>query len=101
MRHIDPLLVDLKESVLSKFNEYFSQGGIGYLCTKVGCVCQIWKTYEDKFMNRIMVLDISFIRVPPNVSSSTRDLFSNFLKKHIVDFVAKYPNCQQVKAEHQ
>ena len=41
-QHLDPLLMELKESVISKFNEAFSQGGMGYLGTKAGCVYQIW-----------------------------------------------------------
>ena len=54
-KHLDPLLLvlkELKESVLIKFNELFSQGGMVYLGTKVDCVCR-------KYRN------ILFICVPP------------------------------------
>ena len=30
-RHLDPLLMKLKETILSKFNEYFTQGEDGVL----------------------------------------------------------------------
>ena len=43
-QHLDHLLKELKESVLSKFNELFSQGGMVYLGTKVDCVCRMWMT---------------------------------------------------------
>ena len=43
-KYLDPLLMRLKESALSKFNEAFSQGGMGYLGTKIDCVCQMWMT---------------------------------------------------------
>ncbi|TMW94799.1 hypothetical protein EJD97_009787 [Solanum chilense] len=42
------------ESVLSKFNEAFSQGVIGFL---------MWMIQEDKFWKKLMVPDITFIRV--------------------------------------
>lgn len=34
---LDPLLMDLKESVFRKSNDFFSQRGMGYFGTKVGC----------------------------------------------------------------
>ena len=40
-QHLDPLLMDLKESVLRKSNESYFQGGMGYVGIKVGCVCQM------------------------------------------------------------
>ena len=33
-QHLDPLLMELKKLVVSKFNEAFSQGGLGYLGTR-------------------------------------------------------------------
>ncbi|WMV09561.1 hypothetical protein MTR67_002946 [Solanum verrucosum] len=56
---LDPILVDLKEAVLKKSIEAFSQGGDGEF------------------------------------------YWWNGMKKDIVEFVAKCPNCQQVKDEHQ
>ena len=43
-QHLDPLLMELKESVFSKFNESFYQGWMGHLSTKVGSVCQMSMT---------------------------------------------------------
>jgi len=41
---IDPILVELKETVLKKSIESFSQGGMGYLDTKVGYVFRMLMT---------------------------------------------------------
>ena len=43
-KHLDPLLIELKESVLRKFNESFSQerGVMLYLATKVDYLCRIF-----------------------------------------------------------
>ena len=38
-QHLEPILMELNGSVLSKFSESLSQGGMGYLGTKVGYVC--------------------------------------------------------------
>ena len=38
-QHLEPLLMELNRSVLSKFSESLSQGGMGYLGTKVDCAC--------------------------------------------------------------
>ena len=40
-KHLVPLLMELKKSVLIKFNESFSQGGMVCLGTKVDCVYQM------------------------------------------------------------
>ena len=40
-QHFDFLLMELKESVLVKFNESFTQGEMLYLCTKEYCVYQM------------------------------------------------------------
>ena len=42
-QHFDTLLMELKESLLSKFNKAFSHGD-GYLGTKVDCVCRMLMT---------------------------------------------------------
>ena len=43
-QHLNPILIELKESTLSKSNESFSQGMMGYLGSKVGYMCQMWVT---------------------------------------------------------
>ncbi|WMV46471.1 hypothetical protein MTR67_039856 [Solanum verrucosum] len=40
-QHLDPILMDLKESVLNKSVKAFSQGGMGCLGTKVDYVFQM------------------------------------------------------------
>ena len=40
-QHIHPLLMELKESILNKYNESFSQEIMRYLGTEVNFVCQI------------------------------------------------------------
>ena len=37
-KQLDPLLMDLKESVLGKINESFSQGGMVFFGTKGDCM---------------------------------------------------------------
>ena len=43
-QHPDPLLINLRELVLSNLNESFYQGGIVYLGTNVGCVYRMLMT---------------------------------------------------------
>ena len=38
MKYLDPLLMELRESVLGKMNESFSQGGNGVLGIKGDCM---------------------------------------------------------------
>ena len=40
-QHLDPIFIELKESVLGKLNESFLQGGIRCLGIKIDC-CQTW-----------------------------------------------------------
>ena len=39
--YLDPLLMELEESVFGKLNELFSQGGMVCLGNKVGCMCRM------------------------------------------------------------
>ena len=43
-QHLDPLLIELRESVRSKSNDSLSLGGMGFLGIKVDCACQMWIT---------------------------------------------------------
>ena len=45
-QHLDTLLIKLKETVLSKSIEFFSQGKYGFLGTKEGCVYRMWMVKE-------------------------------------------------------
>ncbi|KAH0644862.1 hypothetical protein KY284_032746 [Solanum tuberosum] len=72
-KDLDPLLIELKESVLNKSVEAFSQGGDEVL------------RYQGTKMYRDL-----------------REVYWwNGMKKDIAEFISKCPNCQQVKVEHQ
>lgn len=55
----------------------------------------------SKFVRRSWFLIFRSSGCHQNVSWSRRDYWCNGLKSDIVEFVAKCPNFQQVKAEHQ
>ena len=100
-QHLDPVLMELNDSVLLKMNESFALGG------------DIILRYQD----RLCVLDVDDLRTRIVVAAhgsrysihqgSTKmyhDLKHSYwrdcMKKDIAEYVAKYPNCQKVKAEH-
>ncbi|WMV55014.1 hypothetical protein MTR67_048399 [Solanum verrucosum] len=99
---LDPILVDLKEEVLKKSVDEFSQGGDGVL----------------RYQGRLCVLNVDDLReqlmseahnsrysIHPGTTKMSRDLrevyWWNGMKKYIAEFVTKCPNCQQVKVDHQ
>lgn len=99
--HLDPILINLKQSVLNKSVETFSHGGDGVL----------------RYQGRLCVSDVDGVRdkileedhdsryfIHLGATNMYRDLrevyWRNDMKKDIMGFVAKCPNCQQVKAEH-
>ncbi|KAH0652933.1 hypothetical protein KY289_030611 [Solanum tuberosum] len=98
---LDPILVELKESVLKKSVEAFSQGGDGVLRYQGRlCVPDV-----DGFREQILEeAHGSWYSIHPGDTKMCRDLrevyWWNGMKKDIAGFVAKCPNCQQVKAEH-
>ena len=54
------------------------------------------------FIKKLMVPDIPFIREPQRcIVIFETFIIGIFWKRDISDFVAKWPNCQQVKPEHQ
>ncbi|KAH0655603.1 hypothetical protein KY285_030485 [Solanum tuberosum] len=98
---LDPILVELKESVLKKSVEAFSQGGDGVLRYQGRlCVPDV-----DGFREQILEkAHGSWYSIHPGDTKMCRDLrevyWWNGMKKDIAGFVAKCLNCQQVKAEH-
>ncbi|WMV09139.1 hypothetical protein MTR67_002524 [Solanum verrucosum] len=99
---LDPILMELKQSVLNNSVEVFSQGRDGVL----------------RYQGRVCVPDVVGLReqileeahgsrnsIHPRAAKMYRDLrevyWWNGMKQDIAGFVAKCPNCQQVKAEHQ
>ena len=98
----DPILLELKGAVHNQRVEVFSQGGDGVL----------------RYQGRLCVPDVGELRqhilaeahnsryfIHPGATKMYRDLrevyWWNGMKRDIADFVAKCPNCQQVKVEHQ
>ncbi|WMV24685.1 hypothetical protein MTR67_018070 [Solanum verrucosum] len=101
-QHLDLILMELKELVLNKSVEAFSQGEDGVLRYQ-GRLCV---PNVDGLREKILeVAHGSRYSIHPGATMMYRDLWEvywwNCLKKDIVGFVAKCPNCQQVKAEHQ
>ena len=101
-KDMDPSLVDLKKSVESKVIEAFSKGGDGVL----------------RYQWRLCIPNVDVLRelilqeahsseytIHPGSTKMYRDLrdiyWWNGMKRDIAEFVAKCPNCQQVKIEHQ
>ena len=99
-QHLDPVLMELKDSVLTKMNESFALGGDGIL----------------RYQDRLYVPDVDDLRtmIVPEVHGSTYSIhlgstkmyhdhkqiyWWDGMKKDIADYVAKFPNYQQVKAE--
>ena len=95
------MLIDLKDSVLVKMNESFALGADDIL----------------RYQDRLCVPDVDDLRtriiaeahgsrysVHPGSTKMYHDLKQIYwwdgMKKDIAEYVAKCPNCQQVKAEH-
>ncbi|KAH0651615.1 hypothetical protein KY284_031527 [Solanum tuberosum] len=99
---LDPILVELKESVLKKSVEAFSQGGDGMLRYQVRlCVPDV-----DGLREQILEdAHSSWYSIHLGATKMYRDLqevyWWNGMKRDIARFVAKCPNYQQVKVEHQ
>ena len=98
----DPILLDLKGAVHQQRGEVFSQGGDGVL----------------RYQGRLCVPNVGELRqhilaeahnsrysIHPGATKMYRDLrevyWWNGMKRDIADFVAKCPNCQQVKVDYQ
>ncbi|XP_019238505.1 PREDICTED: uncharacterized protein LOC109218581 [Nicotiana attenuata] len=99
----DPYLLQLKEGIHKQKTMAFEQGGDdGTLrCRGRLCVPDV-----DGLRERIMSeAHNSRYSIHPGSTKMYHDLkevyWWNDMKKNIADFVAKCPNCQQVKVEHQ
>ncbi|WMV49716.1 hypothetical protein MTR67_043101 [Solanum verrucosum] len=99
---LDPSLVELNEMVLKKSVEGFSQGGDGVLRYQ-GHLCV--PNVDDLREQILSEAHSSLYSIHPEATKMYCDLWEiywwNELKKDIVEFVAKCPNCQQVKVQHQ
>ncbi|WMV32782.1 hypothetical protein MTR67_026167 [Solanum verrucosum] len=94
----DPLLVELKEAVLKNSIEAFSLGGDGVLRYQ-GRLCVL--NVEDLRGQILEEAHNSRYSIHLGATKMYRDIrevyWSNRMKKYIAGFVAKCPNCQQVK----
>ena len=71
-QHLDPLLMELKESVLTINNESFSQGEDGLLRYQESlCVSDV-DGLREKIMVSLMAPDTPFIRGPPFIRGRRR-----------------------------
>ncbi|KAH0641167.1 hypothetical protein KY285_037753 [Solanum tuberosum] len=98
----DPILLELKANIHKKKVLAFEQGGDGVLRYQ-GRLCV---PMMDALQKRIMEeAHSSRYSIHPDSTKMYRDLrelyWWNGMKKGIAEFVAKCPNCQQVKVEHQ
>ena len=100
-QHLDPILMELKDSVFGKFVETFSQEGDGVLRYQ-GRLCV--PDVDDLRMKILEEAHVLRYFIPPGATKMYCDLWEvyecNDLKWDIAEFVAKCPNCQQVKVEH-
>ncbi|WMV49972.1 hypothetical protein MTR67_043357 [Solanum verrucosum] len=99
---IDPILVELKEAVLKKSIEAFSQGGEGVLRYR-GRLCV--PNVEDLREWILEEAHSSWYSIHPRATKMYRELREVYwwkgMKKYNAEFIAKCPYCQQVKVEHQ
>nr|XP_009795414.1 PREDICTED: uncharacterized protein LOC104242113 [Nicotiana sylvestris] len=99
----DPLLAQLKEEIYELKTTTFSSSMDDGTLRYQGCLCVL---DIDDLRGRIMVeAYTSKYSVHPGSTKMYHDLkgiyWWNNMKKDVADFLAKCPNCQQVKAEHQ
>ena len=100
-QHLDPLLMELKESVLGMLNESFSQCGDGVLRYQ-GRLCVL--DFEDLRNQILEEYHGSRYSIHPGETKMYHDLrevyWGDDLNKDISEFVAKCPNRQQDKDEN-
>ena len=100
-QHLDPVLMELNDSVLLKMNESFALEGDGILRYQDRlCVPDV----DDLWTRIVAEAHGSRYSIHPGSTKMYHDLKQNYwwdgMKKDIAEDVAKCPNCQQVKAEH-
>ena len=98
----DPILLELKNAVHNQRVEVFFQGGDGVL------------RYQDRLcvpdvgeLRKHILVEAHYSRYSIHLGATKmyhdlRGVYSwNDMKRDIADFVSKFPNCRQVKVEHQ
>ena len=101
-QHLDPLLMEFKDSVLNKNNKSFSYGKYGVLrYQRRLCVPDV-DGLRDKIMDKAHGYRYSIHRGATKMYHDLRDIYwMNGMKRKVDKFVSRCPNCQQVKAKHQ
>jgi len=98
----DPILLELKANVQKQRVLAFEQGGDGVLRYQGRLCVPMVDGLQEKIMEEA---HSSRYSIHPGSTKMYRDLrevyWWNGMKKGITEFVAKCPNCQQVKVEHQ
>ena len=100
-QHVNLVLMEIKDSTLIKMNESFALRGEGILRYQDRlCVPDV-----DNLYTRIVVESHgSRYSIYPGSTKMYHDLKHIYwwdgMKKDVAEYVAKCPNCQQVKAEH-
>ena len=100
-KHLDQPLMELKELVFGRLNESFSFRADGVLRYQGR-----WYVPNVGFLRGRMIEEAhgSCYSIHPGSTKMYHGLREVYwwegLKKDIAEFVAKCPNCQQVKAEH-
>ena len=99
---MDPSLVELKKSVETKVIDSFSKGGDGVLRYQGRlCVPKV-DGLRDLILEEAHSSQYSIHPGSTKMYRDLRDIYWwNGMKRDIAEFVAKCPNCQQVKIEHQ
>ena len=100
-QQLDPVLMELKDSVLINMNESFSLGGDDILRYQD----RLCVPYVDDLRTRIVVK--AYCSRYSIHSGSTKMYYYlkqiywwDGIKKDSADYVAKCPNCQQIKEKH-
>jgi len=95
-------LIELKQSILDESVEAFSQGGDGVRRYQGRLCVPVVDALRERILEEAHGSQYS---IHPGATKMYRDLreiyWWNGMKGDIASFVAKCPNCQQVKIEHQ
>ena len=100
-QHLDPMLMELKDSMLIKMNESVALRGDDILRYQD----RLCLPYVDDLRTRIVIEAYgSRYSIHPGYTKMYHDFRQIYwwdgMKKDIAEYVAKCPNFQQVKAEH-
>ena len=97
----DPMLLELKGAVHDQREESFSQGGEGVLHYQGRlCVPDVGELRQKILVeahNSIHSIHQGFTKMYHDLREVN---WWNGIKRHITDFVSRFPNCHKVNVEH-